>query len=116
MTRCASATVAQRNASIVPRIKTLRAEHPFWGYRRIWAHLRFVDGLPINRKRVLRLMRIHALLVKPNVRLKATRTLSFAPYAGLRILSQKGWTKRENFLASSVGQKARGVSSARWSK
>ena len=33
-----------------------------------------MEGLPINKKRVLRLMRTHALLVKPNVRLKATRT------------------------------------------
>jgi transposase InsO family protein len=64
----------QRNASIVSRIQALKAEHPFWGYRRIWAQLRFVDGLPINKKRVLRLMRAHALLVKPNVRLKATGT------------------------------------------
>ena len=69
-----AATVAKRNESIVQRIHTLKAEHPFWGYRRIWAQLRFVDGLLINKKRVLRLMRAHALLVKPNDRLKATRT------------------------------------------
>lgn len=76
MTRHTSAAVAQRNASLVPRIQALKAEHPFWGYRRIWAQLRFVDGLPINKKRVLRLMRTYGLLVKPNVRLKATRTPS----------------------------------------
>ena len=52
----------------------MKAEHPFWGYRRIWAHLRFVDGLLINKKRVLRLMREHGLLVKGNPRLKALRT------------------------------------------
>lgn len=76
MTRQTSAAVAQRNASLVPRIQALKAEHPFWGYRRIWAQLRFVDGLLINKKRVLRLMRTSGLLVKPNVRLKATRTPS----------------------------------------
>jgi putative transposase len=74
MTRQASAAVAQPNASLVPRIQALKAEHPFWGYRRIWAHLRFVDGRLINKKHVLRLMRTQGLLVKPNVRLKATRT------------------------------------------
>lgn len=74
MTRRASATVAQRNAAIVPRIQALKADHPFWGYRRIWAHLRVVEGLPINKKRVLRLLRTHSLLVQPNRRLKATRT------------------------------------------
>jgi hypothetical protein len=35
-----------------------------------------VDGRPINKKRVLRLMRTSGLLVKPTERLKATRTPS----------------------------------------
>lgn len=33
-----------------------------------------MDGLPINKKRVVRLLRTHGLLVNPNARLKATRT------------------------------------------
>ena len=74
MTRRASETVAKRNEFVVQRIHTLKAEHPFWGYRRIWAQLRFVDGLRINKKRVLRLLRQHGLLVKATPRLKATRT------------------------------------------
>jgi len=74
MTRRRSPTVDQRNASVLERIQALKAEHPFWGYRRIWAHLRFMDGLLINKKRVLRLMREHGLLVKGNPRLKALRT------------------------------------------
>ena len=44
------------------------------GCRRIWAYLRFVEPLPVNQKRILRLMREHALLVSPNLRLKAQRT------------------------------------------
>ena len=74
MTRRRSPTVDQRNASVLERIQALKAEHPFGGYRRIWAHLRFMDGLLINKKRVLRLMREHGLLVKGNPRLKALRT------------------------------------------
>lgn len=74
MTRRRSPTVDQRNASVLERIQALKAEHPFWGYRRIWAHLRFMDRLLINKKRVLRLMREHGLLVKGNPRLKALRT------------------------------------------
>ena len=74
MSRRRSPAVDQRNVPVLARIQALKADHPFWGYRRIWAHLRFVDGLRINKKRVLRLMRIHGLLVKPNHRLKATRT------------------------------------------
>jgi putative transposase len=76
MTRRPSCSVAQRNQDILARIHQLKSEHPFWGYRRIWAHLKFVDKLPVNKKRILRLMRQHDLLVKPNLRLKAKRTPS----------------------------------------
>jgi putative transposase len=64
----------ERNLPIVERIKEIKTEHPFWGYRRMWAHLKYVDGLEINKKRVLRLMQKHDLLVKGNIKLKATRT------------------------------------------
>ena len=76
MRRRASARVALRNESLLVRIREIKAEHPFWGYRRVWAHLRFIDGLEVNKKRVLRLMREHALTVKGNARLKAKRTAS----------------------------------------
>ena len=74
MNRRASLRVATRNAAILARTQALKAEHPFWGYRRIWATLRYVDGLPANKKRVLRVMREAGLAVKPNLRLRATRT------------------------------------------
>lgn len=76
MSRRTAMTVGKRNESVVQRIHTLKADHPFWGYRRIWAHLRFVDGLLINKKRVLRLLRQQGLLVKANPQLKATRAPS----------------------------------------
>ena len=74
MRRRPSPQVTERNAAILARMQALKAEHPFWGYRRIWATLRYVDGLPVNKKRVLRVMRDAGLLVKPNLRLKASRT------------------------------------------
>ena len=74
MRREAAATV-ERNLPIVARIKEIKAEHPFWGYRRTWAYLKYVDGLDINKKRVLRLMQKHDLLVKPDTRLKATENI-----------------------------------------
>ena len=55
-------------------MQQINAEHPFWGYRRLWAHLKYIDGMEVNKKRVLRLMQKHELLVKPNMRLKAART------------------------------------------
>jgi putative transposase len=74
MSRPPSPIVARRNDALVQRIRELKAEHPFWGYRRIWAYLRFVEQRPVNKKRVLRLLREHQLLVRPNPQLKAKRT------------------------------------------
>ena len=61
------------NEYLLTRIKDIKAEHPFWGYRRVWAYLRYIDGLVVNKKRVYRLMRENNLTVKPNTRLIAKR-------------------------------------------
>ena len=74
MKRRESIAVRERNSPVVARIREIKADHPFWGYRRVWAHLKYVDCHDVNRKRVLRLMQKHQLLVKPNTRLKAART------------------------------------------
>ena len=60
-----SLKVIERNESILEKIRALKADHPFWGYRRIWAHLTYVSGLEINKKRVYRLMKLHNLTVYP---------------------------------------------------
>jgi putative transposase len=73
MRRQESKTVRERNYPVVASIKEIKADHPFWGYRRVWAHLKYIDGLEVNRKRVFRLMQRHGLVVKPNTRLKAGR-------------------------------------------
>lgn len=57
-------------------IEFIKGEHPFWGYRRTWAYLRYKERLNINPKRVYRLMAINNLLVKPNEKLKAKRTIN----------------------------------------
>lgn len=74
--RRTSARVIELNAPIVGRIEAIKADHPFWGYRRVWAHLRYIDGLEVNKKRVYRLMREHGLTVQPDTRLRAKRTSS----------------------------------------
>jgi putative transposase len=74
MTRQRAPRVSQRDERLLPRLRALKAEHPCWGYRRIWAYLHFVEHQPINKKRILRLMREHQLLVQSNLRLKAKRT------------------------------------------
>jgi len=68
-----SYSVTLRNECLLKMIKDIKAEHPFWGYRRVWAYLRYIDGLIVNKKRVYRLMRENNLTVKPNTRLIAKR-------------------------------------------
>jgi transposase InsO family protein len=70
--RSFSRTVADK--SLLEKIRVLKAEHPFWGYRRIWAYLRFVAGLSVNKKRVYRLLKENDLLVGTETRLLAKRT------------------------------------------
>jgi putative transposase len=74
MKRRESLTVLERNSPVVEQIRAVKTAHPFWGYRRVWAYLKYVDGLEINKKRVLRLMQKHDLLVRPHTTLKAIRT------------------------------------------
>jgi transposase InsO family protein len=69
-----SESVAVRNAPVVERIRQIKSDHPFWGYRRMWAYLRYVDGLVVNKKRVYRLMKEHHLSVLSNYKLKAKRS------------------------------------------
>jgi putative transposase len=74
LTRHRSLQVTQRDGPLLPRIQPLKAEHPCWGYRRIWAYLRFGEQVPVHKQRIWRLMREHHLLVPPHLRLKAKRT------------------------------------------
>jgi putative transposase len=41
---------------LAARLQRLIAQHPTFGYRRLWALLRFHEGLPINRKAVYRVL------------------------------------------------------------
>jgi putative transposase len=74
MSRRRALRVVPGEACLLPRIQALKAEHPVWGDRRIWAYRRFVEQRPVHKKRGLRLRREHHLLVSPNVQLKAKRT------------------------------------------
>lgn len=59
---------------ILLQIELIKSEHPFWGYRRVWAYLKYRLNITINKKRIYRVMKEHNLLVKPNARLKAIRS------------------------------------------
>lgn len=68
-----SKRVIERNEAVIAAIRELKAEHPFWGYRRIWAYLKFRQGWEVNKKRIYRLMKQHSLLVTDTRMLKAKR-------------------------------------------
>ena len=43
----------ERNKPLLEHIIDLKAEHPFWGYRRIWAYLKYWEGLPKFLKKIV---------------------------------------------------------------
>lgn len=57
--------------ALVERMHAIQGELPAYGYRRITAQLR-AEGIPVNRKRVARLMRLHGMQVRPRRRYVAT--------------------------------------------
>lgn len=70
------AAVSAKNTPLINKIRALKADHPFWGYRRIWAHLNYIDDILISKNRVHRLMKAQGLLVPQNMKLKASRRVN----------------------------------------
>ena len=68
-----SLKVAVRNDDLLTQIKAIKLNHPFWGYRRVWAYLKYHRNIKINKKRVYRLMQVNRLLVKERRILRAKR-------------------------------------------
>jgi putative transposase len=60
------------DVQILASIKEIKQRHPFWGYRRVRAWLKYREGLPVGHKRVYRLMKENELLV-PQKRYRAKR-------------------------------------------
>lgn len=59
---------------LLKRIRLIKAEHPLWGYRRIWAYLRYRQGFIVGKNRVYRVMKENQLLVKKDQKLRAVRS------------------------------------------
>jgi putative transposase len=74
MSRHRSPLIAHRHDARLRRVQALKTEHPFWGYRRLWTSLRFVEQWPVNKKRGLRLMREYHPVVPTTLKLKVKRT------------------------------------------
>ena len=65
--------VGERNQGLLAQIRRVNADHSFWGYRRVWAYMRYIQQQVVTQKRVYRLMKLLGLLVPPNLRLKVSR-------------------------------------------
>jgi len=69
MKRKTSSAVIERNKPILKKIKELKKEHPFWGYRKVWAYLVHIDHMVVNKKRIYNLMKKNHLLISKETRL-----------------------------------------------
>ena len=63
----------KENEEYLRIIKEIKLNHPFFGYRRVRAYMKYKYKIDIGRKRVYRLMKLNDLLVEPK-RYKAKRT------------------------------------------
>ena len=63
----------QNDQPFIDRILQIKAEHPGWGYRRVWAYIRFRDNVSVGKNRIYRLMSELKLLVTPDRKLIAKR-------------------------------------------
>lgn len=91
----------ERNRQVVKLITRLKSEHPYWGYRRIWANLRHYHGINISQNTIYKLMQKHDLLSKKYAKNKALRVIKPKPqadrpnqYWGIdmtKVLTPTGW-------------------------
>ena len=68
------------DSELLEKIKEIKTNHPFWGYRRVTAWLKYRGNIIVNRKKVYCLMKEHDLLVKQKS-YKAKRTPKSKPKA-----------------------------------
>ena len=66
---------------LLEEIKAIKANHPFWGYRRVTAYLRHRRGMKVNHKKVYTLMRENDLTVSKETRKRPERPLRSKPKA-----------------------------------
>lgn len=64
------------NKELLEKLKVIKTEHLFWGYRQCWAHLKRRQGYKnINAKRIYLLMKKNGLLVVKNKIVKRNNTI-----------------------------------------
>lgn len=73
MKRKRSLSRIEQDKKHLAKIKTIKNDHPLWGYRRVWKYLNNRKKYKIGKNAVQRIMQENDLTVKPNDRLKAKR-------------------------------------------
>ena len=68
---------ARSSPDLEAKLQVLIQEHPTYGYRRLWALLRYRLGIMVNRKRIYRILKakrwlVHQRVVTPRPRVKAS--------------------------------------------
>jgi putative transposase len=71
------------DAVLVERIRELIKRHPTFGYRKLWALLRYADGIVVNLKAVYRILKtkrwfVHQRKVTPRPRVQGRRSVASA--------------------------------------
>ena len=73
MKRTRSLSRIAADQPILGKIISIKSDHPFWGYRRIWAYLRYRQNMVVGKNRIYRLMKENRLLITKKSRLLAKR-------------------------------------------
>lgn len=76
LTRKRAQSRIDQDLPMLNRISEIKSDHPLWGYRRVWAYIRYRDNTVVGKNRIYRLMKENDYLVSKNTRLKAKRTSS----------------------------------------
>ena len=71
MKRSRSQNRIESDKLILGQIMPIKADHPFWGYRRVWAYLRYRQGVVVGKNRMYRIMKENKLLISKKSRLLA---------------------------------------------
>lgn len=77
--RSAQSSVPRLDERLVQRVRELIARYPTFGYRKLWAMLKFRQGVDVNRKAVYRILKLKGWFVHqrrhtPRPRVRAKRS------------------------------------------
>jgi len=53
MKRARSRSRIEKDAVLLTKIQAIKADHPLWGYRRVWAYLRYRNGLVVGKNTIV---------------------------------------------------------------